>query len=88
MTTHSPVAQVEVEAKMRKIEAEIDDLKETIKGYENDYKQATGEDKKGLRQMIIAKEGRLHDLYERIKVLEEKQQGNEPKNPSFHFMIH
>ena len=88
MTTHSPVAQVEVEAKMRKIEAEIDDLKETIKGYENDYKQATGEDKKGLRLMIIAKEGRLHDLYERIKVLEEKQQGNEPKNPSFHFMIH
>jgi hypothetical protein len=41
MTTHSPVAQVEVEA-------EIYDLKETIKGYENDYKQATGNDKKGL----------------------------------------
>jgi rubrerythrin len=77
MTTHSPVAQVEVEAKMRKIEAEIDDLKETIKGYENDYKQATGEDKKGLRQMIIAKEGRLHDLYEheRIKLEQIKQSG-------------
>jgi predicted nucleic acid-binding Zn-ribbon protein len=76
MTTNSPVAQVEVEAKMRKIEAEIDDLKETIKGYENDYKQ-----------VIIAARTNLHDLNERIKVLEEKQQGNEPKNPSFHFMF-
>jgi uncharacterized coiled-coil DUF342 family protein len=82
MTTHSPAAQVEVEAKMRKIEAEIDDLTETIKGYENDYKQATGDEKKGLRETIIAARTNLHDLNERIKVLEEKQQGNKPKNPS------
>jgi hypothetical protein len=70
MTTHSPVAQIEVEA-------EIYDLKETIKGYENDYKQATGDDKKGLRQLIIAKEGRLLFLYEELKAL--RQQGNEQR---------
>jgi phenylalanyl-tRNA synthetase alpha subunit len=70
MTAHSPVAQVEVESQMRKIEAEVDDLKETIKGHENEYKEATREERKDiLGQMIIAKEGRLHDLSEELKTV-------------------
>jgi hypothetical protein len=43
--------------------------KETIKEYENEYKQVIGDDKKAIRQMIIVeaqmiipREGRLHDL--------------------------
>jgi hypothetical protein len=73
MTTRSPVAQVEVEvkAKMRKVEADIEDLN-------NDYGKATGEEKKiELLKAITAKEGRLHDLYEELKVLRQQQQGNE-----------
>jgi hypothetical protein len=75
MTTHSPGAQVEVEAKMRKMEAEIDDLKETIKGYEVDYVEGTVEDRKDIRQMIIAARTNLHYLYEELKAL----RGNEQK---------
>jgi hypothetical protein len=82
ITTHSPVAQVEVEAKMRKMKAEIDDLMETIKGYEVDYMEGTVEDRKEIRQMIIAARTNLHYLYEELKAL----RGNE-QNPSIHFMV-
>jgi hypothetical protein len=84
MSTHSPAAQAEVEAKMRNIEAEIVDLKEMIKGYENDFKQATREDRNILGPMIIAKEGRLHDLSEELKALRnQQQQGNEQRTRPF-----
>jgi hypothetical protein len=76
---------------MRNIEAEIVDLKEMIKGYENDFKQATREDRNILgpmiiakEGMIIAKEGRLHDLSEELKALRnQQQQGNEQRTRPF-----
>jgi hypothetical protein len=80
MATHSLVAQVEVEAKMRKMEAKIDDLMETINGYEVDYKEGTVEDRKEIRQMIIAARTNLNNLIEELKVL----RGNEQK-PAYSF---
>jgi hypothetical protein len=80
MTTHSPVAQVEVESKMmREIEAEIEDLKKRIKRYENEYDEATGEERKDIRQMITAARTNLHDL--ELKAL--RQQGNEQRTCPF-----
>jgi Flp pilus assembly protein TadB len=78
MTTHSPVAQVEVE--MRKI-------KERIKKYENEYDEATrDEEKEILLKMIIAAETNLHDLSEKLKA--RQQQGNEQKTrPFILFMV-
>jgi hypothetical protein len=80
MTTHSPVAQVEVESKMmREIEAEIEDLKKRIKRYENEYDEATGEERKDIRHMIIAARTNLHDL--ELKAL--RQEGNEQRTCPF-----
>jgi predicted nucleic acid-binding Zn-ribbon protein len=84
MTAHSPVAQVEVESQMRKIEAEVDDLKETIKGHENEYKEATREERKDiLGQMIIAARTNLQALNEELKALRHQQQGNEQRTRPF-----
>jgi hypothetical protein len=65
------------------IEAEIEDLKETIKEYENDYKQATGEERKDIRHMIIAARTNLHDLSEEFKALRHQQQGNKQRTRPF-----
>jgi hypothetical protein len=94
MTTRSSVAQVEVESKMRKIEAKIEDLKKTIKGYENEYDEATREEeRKDISEMIIAKAEtiiaaytNLHDLREKLKG--RQQQGNEQiTRPFILFMV-
>jgi septal ring factor EnvC (AmiA/AmiB activator) len=83
MTAHSPVAQVEVESKMRKIETEVDDLKETIKGHENEYKETREERKYILGQMIIAARTNLQALNEELKALRHQQQGNEQRTRPF-----
>jgi lipid II:glycine glycyltransferase (peptidoglycan interpeptide bridge formation enzyme) len=75
---HSPIAQVEVEDKITKLKTKIEE-------YENEYKRATGDDKKEILQMIIAKEGRLHDLSEKLKALQ--QQGNEQRTHPFTFIL-
>ena len=86
MTTHSPVAQVEVEDEIAKLKTKIEVLEATIKEYENEYKQATREERKDLLgQMIIAKEVRLHDLNEELKIF--RQQGKEQRTHPFIFMV-
>jgi hypothetical protein len=53
-----------------------------IEEYENEYKQATREERKEiLLKTITAKEGRLHDLNEELKAL--RQQGNEQRTRPF-----
>jgi chromosome segregation ATPase len=86
MATRSPVAQVEVEAKMRKVEADIEDLKGTIKDYEaREAKTENGQIE--LLKAITAGRNNLHDLYEELKALRQQQQGNEPKTQSYRFTI-
>jgi predicted nucleic acid-binding Zn-ribbon protein len=68
---------------MRKIEAEVDDLKETIKGHENEYKETREERKDILLKVITAKEGRLHDLSEELKALRHRRQGTEQRTRPF-----
>jgi predicted nucleic acid-binding Zn-ribbon protein len=73
---------------MRNIEAEIEYLKKRVKRYENEYDEATGEERKDiLLRAITAKEGRLQALREELKALRHQQQGIEPKNPSIDFMV-
>jgi DNA repair exonuclease SbcCD ATPase subunit len=87
-TTHSPVAQVEVEDEIAKLKTKIEDLEATIKEYENEYKQATREERKDLLgQMIIANISRLHDLNEKLKTLRQQQQGKEQRTRPFIFMV-
>jgi hypothetical protein len=82
MTTHSPEAQVEVQDEIAKLKTKIEVLEAKIEEYENEYKQATGEERKEiLLKVITAKEGRLHDLSDELKAL--RQQGNEQRTCSF-----
>jgi DNA repair exonuclease SbcCD ATPase subunit len=92
MTTHSPEAQVEVQDEIAKLKTKIEVLEAKIEEYENEYKQATGEERKGiLLKAITAKEGRaehylaqlgrLHDLSDELKAL--RQQGNAQRTCPF-----